>query len=213
MTDREELQSELMEQCRLLGMSAERELKLLAGIEQARRTAEYWKSEHIAANVENERLRAEIDEIKQVEFPRRVQKVADVWRGKVDTLRAEIERQKARYALLEESYSMLRAEIDEMKRQKPAAWLCPDDPDSATAFSWRPVACETASCLKRRVPLYLAPGAQGVPDGWKSVPVEPTLEMLHAAQTAWLKDPCRKSSTIYRAMVAAAPGAQENNDG
>lgn len=58
----------------------------------------------------------------------------------------------------------------------------------------------------------VAQTAPSVPEGWKSVPVEPTLEMLHAAQTAWLKDPCRKSSTIYRAMVAAAPGAQENND-
>lgn len=65
-TREEELQSELMEQCRLLGMSAERELKLLAEIEQARRTAEYWKAEHIAANVEIERLRAVADAARAV---------------------------------------------------------------------------------------------------------------------------------------------------
>lgn len=39
----------------------------------------------------------------------------------------------------------------------------------------------------------------------KRVPVEPTAAMLAAGQTAWLKDPLRKSSTLYRAMVEAAP--------
>lgn len=54
----------------------------------------------------------------------------------------------------------LKARLVEYMQQEPVAWMCPDDPDSATAFSWRPVACELASCLKQRVPLYLAPGAQ-----------------------------------------------------
>jgi hypothetical protein len=33
---------------------------------------------------------------------------------------------------------------------------------------------------------------------------EPTATQLAAAQTAWLDDPLRKSSTIYRAMIDAA---------
>jgi hypothetical protein len=33
---------------------------------------------------------------------------------------------------------------------------------------------------------------------------EPTATQLAAAQTAWLNDPLRKSSTIYRAMIDAA---------
>lgn len=37
------------------------------------------------------------------------------------------------------------------------------------------------------------------------VPVEPTQEMLKAGQDAWLKDPAKRSSTLYKAMLAAAP--------
>lgn len=40
---------------------------------------------------------------------------------------------------------------------------------------------------------------------WKLVPIEPTREQISAAQMAWLNDPCRLSSTLYRAMLAAAP--------
>lgn len=38
-----------------------------------------------------------------------------------------------------------------------------------------------------------------------AVPREPTAGMLQAAQNAWLKDPLRRSSTLYTAMLAAAP--------
>ena len=41
---------------------------------------------------------------------------------------------------------------------------------------------------------------------YKLVPVEPTLEMLGAAQRAWMDDPARRSSTLWKAMLAAAPG-------
>lgn len=37
------------------------------------------------------------------------------------------------------------------------------------------------------------------------VPREPTNEMLDAGARAWLNDEMRRSSTLYRAMVAAAP--------
>lgn len=43
------------------------------------------------------------------------------------------------------------------------------------------------------------------PPGWKLVPIEPTNAMLSAAVIAWKNDPAKKSSTIYRAMVQAAP--------
>ncbi|WP_018390872.1 hypothetical protein [Ancylobacter sp. FA202] len=42
---------------------------------------------------------------------------------------------------------------------------------------------------------------------WKTVPIEPTTVQLRAGQDAWLKDPLRLSSTLYRAMVAASPAA------
>ncbi|MBG4613401.1 hypothetical protein I5E47_02665 [Pseudomonas aeruginosa] len=53
-----------------------------------------------------------------------------------------------------------------------------------------------------------APVAQAqhsVPEGWKLVPIEPTQAQLSAGQTAWLADPMRRSTTLYRAMLAAAP--------
>lgn len=166
----EELQNELNEQCRLLGMSAECELKLIA----------------------------------------------------------EIDRQKARYALLEESYSLLRTEIEAMKRQKPAAWMCPEDPDSATAFSWKPVACELASCLKRRVPLYLAPGAQtapSVPNEWQPIETAPrdgthvllanktgtrVADGMYGNYKVWSWPYVMVEPAYWRPMPPA-PGAQENN--
>jgi hypothetical protein len=42
---------------------------------------------------------------------------------------------------------------------------------------------------------------------WKLVPVEPTAAQLRAGQFAWLEDPQRRSSTLYRAMVGAASPA------
>jgi len=41
------------------------------------------------------------------------------------------------------------------------------------------------------------------------VPREPTREMLAAAQSAWLDDPMRRTTTLYRAMLTAAPKATE----
>ena len=52
----------------------------------------------------------------------------------------------------------------------------------------------------------LADEAQaGVPEGWKLVPVEPTPEMLRAAESAWLHDRLRRTTTMWAAMLAAAP--------
>lgn len=51
---------------------------------------------------ENNRLRADIDEVKQVEFPRRVAKVADGWRSKVKRL--------------EDAFH-------ELRNQHPVAWM------------------------------------------------------------------------------------------
>ncbi|HCT4746643.1 TPA: hypothetical protein OTY27_001000 [Pseudomonas aeruginosa] len=50
-----------------------------------------------------------------------------------------------------------------------------------------------------------AQAQHSVPEGWMLVPVEPTQAQLSAGQTAWLADPMRRSTTLYRAMLAAAP--------
>ena len=76
MIDRlEGAESDALEQARLNGMGASREAALLAKLE--------------AAEKERDALRAELDNIKQVEFQRRVEKVAEGWRGKCDRLEKE----------------------------------------------------------------------------------------------------------------------------
>ena len=39
--------------------------------------------------------------------------------------------------------------------QEAVAWMCPDDPDRATAFAWRYGYC--IDCGKPRIPVYTAP--------------------------------------------------------
>lgn len=46
---------------------------------------------------------------------------------------------------------------------------------------------------------------QTTPPGYRIVPVEPTPEMLRAAQTEWLRDRLQRTTTMWAAMLAAAP--------
>lgn len=89
----------------------------------------------------------------------------------------------------------------------------------AEAVAWRCVSTVTvnkpvADDWKRRGfafhPLYAAPPAPVVPNGWVLVPVEPTHEMQSAAACAIRFDttPINKlwtGNAVYRAMLAAAP--------
>lgn len=43
-----------------------------------------------------------------------------------------------------------------------------------------------------------------VMDGYALVPIEPTMAMLSAAATAWNADNLKRTSTIWKAMIAAA---------
>lgn len=38
--------------------------------------------------------------------------------------------------------------------KEPEAWMCPDDPECESAFSWKAGKCESNGCGKPRVPLY-----------------------------------------------------------
>lgn len=65
-------------------------------------------------------------------------------------------------------------------------------------------------------PLYAAPPAPVVPNGWVLVPVEPTHEMQSAAACAIRFDttPINKlwtGNAVYRAMLAAAPQQEVKN--
>ena len=51
--------------------------------------------------------------------------------------------------------------------------------------------------------------AVSIPEGWKLVPIKPTIEMLRAGHSEWIEsagaNPC---FNVYRAMLAAAPEAK-----
>ncbi|MBK1780607.1 hypothetical protein JHL22_05195 [Advenella sp. WQ 585] len=47
------------------------------------------------------------------------------------------------------------------------------------------------------------------PEGWRLVPIVPTLEMLYAALIAWKADGLKKTSTMYTAMIKSAPQPAE----
>ena len=46
-------------------------------------------------------------------------------------------------------------------------------------------------------------------DGLCLVPKEPSVAMLAAGERAWIDDPLKRSSTLYRAMIAAASDGEE----
>lgn len=50
--------------------------------------------------------------------------------------------------------------------QEPVAWMCPDDPELETAFSWQSGHC--VDCGKQRVPVYTAPSQHE----WQGLTVE-----------------------------------------
>lgn len=77
------------------------------------------------------------------------------------------------------------------------------------AMDAEPVAYKLGRCIvaftdkNGGIPLYTAPPTPVAPDGWKLVPVEPTLKMIksgaNAASTGML------IPGMYRAMLASAP--------
>lgn len=46
-------------------------------------------------------------------------------------------------------------------------------------------------------------------DGLCLAPKEPTVAMLAAGERAWINDPLKRSSTLYRAMLAVASDGEE----
>ena len=103
-----------------------------------------------AAEKERDALRNEIAFVKEVEFPRKAQAVADAWEGKCKRL--EVER------------DALRAKIEAMEKQEPVAWLHESRRDSDVVTSavkhvWGKAA--VGSMAAYSIPLYLAPGAKG----------------------------------------------------
>ncbi|HDY5303198.1 TPA: hypothetical protein RQ696_002139 [Pseudomonas aeruginosa] len=95
------------------------------------------------------------------------------------------------------------ARVAELERQEPVALA-----NRGLHAFWVKWTEAAAGLYGPGIKLYAAPVVQAqhsVPEGWKLVPVEPTQAQLSAGQTAWLADPMRRSTTLYRAMLAAAP--------
>ena len=96
-----------------------------------------------AISEECDALRNEIAYVKEVEFPRKAQAVADAWKGKCKRL--EVER------------DILRARIEAMEKQEPVGWLrLYRDGSDSEDFTNLP------DVFERQRPLYALPGAQNV---------------------------------------------------
>ncbi|WP_457859899.1 hypothetical protein [Pseudomonas aeruginosa] len=125
-------------------------------------------------------------------------------------LQNEIREREAEIARLDGLVSGRTAERDaalarvaELERQEPVALA-----NRGLHAFWVKWTEAAAGLYGPGIKLYAAPVAQAqhsVPEGWMLVPLEPTQAQLSAGQTAWLADPMRRSTTLYRAMLAAAP--------
>lgn len=78
--------------------------------------------------------------------------------------------------------------------------------DEATADPENIFGADLTSLAEAAITAYL--DALAV-DGLCLVPKEPTVAMLAAGERAWINDPLKRSSTLYRAMIAAASDGEE----
>lgn len=112
-------------------------------------------AERDALRIENEALRAEVAHVKEVEFPRKAQAVADGWRGKCERLEAKIEQmeQQEPYAFavnfpessrvelvhdLDEAYEDMTYEAYEVRKLylAPGAQPAPSEKDEPIRKAW-----------------------------------------------------------------------------
>lgn len=131
------------------------------------------------------------------------------------TLTTERLREIAEDGFLEHGDAKLMArELLANREAQPVGYI---DPDSLKEYrgqraggTWSAVQ-RTTSGLNMTTPIYTAPPAPAVPDGFKLVPTVPTPEMLAAAMNCDdvtfinLEDFCVNFGNIYAAMLAAVP--------
>ncbi|MGP3146040.1 hypothetical protein [Serratia bockelmannii] len=107
-------------------------------------------------------------------------------------------------------------ELANNREAQPVAWRHDDGPFAGiTITRSKSVADNWIANGWVVTPLYTAPQAPAVPDGFKLVPTVPTPEMIAAAMNCDdvtfinLEDFCVNFGNIYAAMLAAAPGTKE----
>jgi hypothetical protein len=74
-----------------------------------------------------------------------------------------------------------------------------DDEEASEHLAWEAKMQAEIDRLKAELRQY-----KQALDGYAIVPVEPTAAMLKAAQTAWSHDAFKRTSTLWKAMIAAA---------
>lgn len=121
--------------------------RLRAKLEAAEKTNREWLRANAPGGwidnlrIENEALRAEVIHIKEVEFPRKAQAVADGWRSKCERLEAK---------------------IAEMERQEPYSYIYEYVNPIDGSPVWRNVpGYWNAQYPRSSKPLYALPGAKG----------------------------------------------------
>lgn len=88
-------------------------------------------------------------------------------------------------------------------QEEPAAWI--SERNLAALGRQFSVRVKHEPVMVRPVPLYTTPPAAYVPDGWRIVPVEPTIAMT---ESAWDKlNESHNMHNVYYALLENAPAA------
>lgn len=181
----ESLQAELLEQCRLNGMGAEREANLMGEVERLK--------------ADNERLKR---------FANQADTMAKEVRAEAERLKTQLSGQTC-YVPPEFQNEMdaLRAKLDEAAKQEPVAWMFHNrgnDRYEAARPHWPDA-----------FPVFTKPQPAAIPEGYKLVPIEPMSRQNEGIakiehQLAVVTSELRKTQPRldYRVMHSTAPKPQ-----
>lgn len=209
-----EAESDSLEQARLNGIGAERELALMAKLE--------------AAENERDALRADLNTAKQTLeelIPKytQVRKEHLLSRAKIEQMEKQepvafVKRNLTGQILLVDARGNgfdLMENLGVSLFALPGAQNVPKEAISKILTEVMDIAVSNGADSRSMPDEYVevaawlcgyAPLAPSVPEGFKLVPIEPTDAMLKAAQKEWLNDPLRRTTTMWKAVLAATKG-------
>lgn len=133
-------------------------------------------------------------------------KLAEAVRDRLSAVVCESKEQWRESAQLDLD-TIVNAHVAQAGQQEPAAWQSMSDMRFVTAD--KKLAKQWAQSGFNPRPLYTAPPAVAMPDGWKLVPVEPTDGMLWALYGFLVGQLTEPDYQRYHAMLAAAPKPEE----
>ncbi len=118
---------------------------------------------------------------------------------------AAMEYSEGGWAVFNPHIMALRSAIEQLEKAEPVAWV------DERAIAWLTThprgkittVLETQKSFEHPMPLYAAPV---IPEGWKLVPLEATLDMWNAASTVGHNDDAEtECNQMWAAMLAAVP--------